>query len=253
MSGKLCGMSLTALDYISERTMPTSTTNTASTGRKFDPTKYNESDMSKHNGKYASTDYQAALEVRKFMKDNEKILPDGKLSYQNIWEGASSGKIGANGKSIDLTEKQKAAFEKFAANDFALFNRLSDGNQLSIPNIEDGIRNSRKLHGSQASDKGHWKDPVGSTTGADAKKTLADYFGKQFGEDWSEVSTKTIEQIANNGRYYDQDKKNWVKVDDPKVIEAAVWLNRNSGEVDKGGGNSLGWISRSEFDNWNKV
>lgn len=223
------------------------------TGRHFDPTQYNESDMSKRNGKYAPTDYQASVEGRNFIKQHEKDLPDGKLSYQNIWEGASSGTISGNGKVIQLNEKQKAAFEKLAADDFALFNRLSTNNQMSTTDIENGIKDPRKLHGSNASEDGHWSDPVGSTTGPESKKTLGNYFGEQFGEDWDRVSLKTVGQIANNGRYYDDEKKDWVKVDDPEVIAAATWLNRNGGEVDKGGANSLGWISRNEFDNWNDV
>lgn len=234
---------------------PASTTS----GPKFDPTQFNESDMSKRNGKFVATDYQAALEARNFIKQHEKDLPGGKLTYQNIWEGASSGAMGANGKSIELTDKQKAAFEKLAADDFALFNRMDAGstgkkdNSLTISEIQDSIKDPKKLHGSQASKDGHWTDPTGSTTGPQAKETLSNYFKEQFGDDWKDVSLKTIAQLANNGRYYDQAKKDWVDVDDPKVIQAAAWLHRNSGEVDKGGMNSLGLISREEFDNWNKV
>jgi hypothetical protein len=233
--------------------LATVTANAAGAHRKFDPTQYNESEMSKQNGKYSASDYQAALEARKFMKDNEKNLPDGKLNYQNIWEGASSGNVGGNGKVLNLTEKQKAAFEKLAADDFALFHRLSENNQLSIPSIEKGIKDPKALHGSRKPENDDYTDPTKGLNGPDSKKALSSYFNQQFGDDWKQVSTRNISQIANNGRYYDDEKKNWVTVDDPKVVDAAVWLVNNSGEVDKGGANSLGWISRSEFDNWNDV
>ncbi|WP_151634410.1 hypothetical protein [Noviherbaspirillum aerium] len=209
--------------------------------------------------KYRLTDYDAAREVDSFMKKNREDLQNGRLSYQNIWEGADSGTVGGNGKVIDLTEKQHAAFKKFADNDFALYGRLKNKDPddpegaLDPERFRKNMRDSSKLHGSNESDEGHWKDPIGSTTGPDSQKALSKYFNEQFGEDWKDVSLKTVEQMANNGRYYDQEKKNWVEVDDPEVTRAAAWLHRNSGEVETEGMNGLGRISRSEFDNWNKV
>lgn len=209
--------------------------------------------------RYRLTDYDAAREIDDFMKKNGKDLPYGRLNYQNIWEGADSGTVGGNGKVIDLTERQHAAFKKFAEDDFALYSRLRDEDPndpegaLDPEKFRKNMKDSTRLHGSNKSDDGHWKDPIGSMTGPDSQKTLSKYFNEQFGNDWQDVSLKTVAQMANNGRYYDQEKKSWVTVDDPEVTRAAAWLYRNSGEVETEGMNGLGRISRNEFDNWNKV
>lgn len=199
------------------------------------------------------TDYQAARTIGAFIQNNKNDLD--KLTYQNVWEGASSGTIGANGKIIKLTEDEKAAFGKLVGDDFALYNRLSvdnDGKHLTNDDIAKGIRTTSRLHGSNASPNGYWKDPIGSTTGEYAKDTLGKFFAKQFGDDWTLTNLRTVKQMADNGRFFDDKTHAWIKVD-PEVSKAAAWLHRNSGVVENGGANSLGWISRSEFDAWNKV
>lgn len=81
------------------------------------------------DGKYNLTDYQAALTVRSWMHKN---MPGQMISGATLHEvlgqtGPGPAYINVNGKPVELSEQERAAFLKFSDKNSALFRRLDGG------------------------------------------------------------------------------------------------------------------------------
>lgn len=211
----------------------------------FDPNVFNESNMRKTDGKYSATDYQATLELRKFIKDNSS---DGFISKDHIKHGVEKGTVNIGGKDVSLNEKQKAAFAKLAADDYSLFNRLDAGTKevrsydgfVGVVDCNDAIQDSAKLHGSDKSKKGYWTDAAKTMSEGKAKEILLDLFGDDRTDD-SQVSLEWVRGWANNPAAYTDI--------DPERAHAAIVLLSHLDEVNQKGGDPK-MITKGELRNW---
>lgn len=211
----------------------------------FDPNVFNESNMRMTEGKYSATDYQATLELRKFIKDNSS---DGFVSKDHIKQGVANGTVNIGGKDVSLNEKQKAAFAKLAADDYSLYNRLDAGTKgvktydglVGVVDANDAIRDSAKLHGDAKSKDGYWTNAATTMPESKAKETLLDLFGDNRSDD-SQVSLDWLRGWANNPKGY--------KDINPDHAHAAIVLLAHLDEVNQKGGDP-NMITKGEIRNW---
>lgn len=227
----------------------------------FDPNSYEPPPMSTKDGEYTPSDYQAAQALRKFIKDNS---PDGFINASHIRTAYENGRVDFNGRVITLNKQEQAAFDKLAENEAALWNRLDGGTNgthdgvIGVLDINDAITKTRRLHGSATSDKGYWSDPTGSMTAAEAKTTLDGLLKERFGENWTSISQSTLQQIADKETYFDHSSTQahhlkYRYVDGHQYAVAAAVLLKHWGKIQEGGNNSVGVLSRDEFENLSKV
>lgn len=216
-----------------------------SSRRNFDPEVFNESNMRKTDGKYSATDYQATLELRKFIKDNSS---DGFVSKEHIEQGVEKGVVNIGGKDVSLNEKQKAAFAKLAADDYSLYNRLDAGTKgvkfydgkVGVLDAHGAIEDPAKLHGTDKSKKGYWTDASETMSKSKSKETLLDLFGDQKSDD-SQVSLEWLRGWANNPAAHTNIN--------PDHAHAAIVLLAHLDEVNQKGGDP-NMITKGEIRNW---
>jgi hypothetical protein len=207
---------------------------------KFDPNSYEEPKHFRKNadGSYYPTDYQTALTLRKFMHDNNMPF----ISQAQIDDAANAGflKLDEN-KTIALSDKEKAAFLQLKTAGTGLALRLDAGTTntqdgwIGIQDINDAIKESWKLHGSDESEKGHWKVPF-----SDSKMTK------------EEVKQEVLKFMNEGGKTYIDPMNISIRLDnqsnEPRVLEALAILRRHSDEIDT---DASYYLSIDEIKNWN--
>lgn len=217
---------------------------------KFRPDDYSTPDVKPgKDGKYHLTDYQAALTIRSWMHKN--MMP-GEMMDSKMTNEALHGSITVNGKSIQLNQQERAAFNKLTKDNAALFYRLDSGEngthdlRFGTWDIDAAIRNGR-LHGSaKSSPEGHWRNRNDDVPPAQAGKELDDFFSGKMGSNWV-LTKEDLRRLASAHLFFDKDSKTYKPIDNPEVVRAAGVLLDNWGEIQIGEGNSVGTLSREEL------
>lgn len=218
----------------------------------FDPQNYTTPEFKKKDGEYRLTDYQSAITVRNWMHKN---IPGQMLGGSQFNQAVTTGSITIGGKTITLTEQERAAFSKFTANTGALFSRLDGGENgthdryMGAWDIDAGIKNGR-LHGTaEHSKERYWRNRNDEMAPGKAGQVLSKFFSDKFGANWPTMTQDQLFDIANRHYYKDpKNPQNLIQIDDPEVIRAAGVLYDNWGKVQDGEGNSVGTLSKREVD-----
>lgn len=213
----------------------------------FDPNSYEAPEFRKDkDGNYDPTTYQTATGLRKFM--HEKNLPF--ISKDQANEAVEKGTITVDGKVITLNDKEKVMFGKLSD---GLFDRLDAGTTdthdgwLGIKDINDSVKQSWKLHGTEKSKEGYWTDPRSNSkmTLDEAKQIGGDLLKSGVASTWKR---EHLDNMINQQKYgVLEDNKLVMKyIDDPRVLEALHVLRNNWDDVDV---NKDG-LSNSEINAW---
>lgn len=211
--------------------------------RNFDPNSFEVPEYRKDkDGKHDPTTYQAALGLRKFMHDNN-------LSFitRDQVNSATNGSFTADGKEISLSDQDKAMFNRLKTQ--GLFNRLDAGTTnsqdgvIGIQDINDAISKSWKLHGSEASNSGHWKDPSQSGMSKAEAKEILNAAKDQHGFHY--LTRGSIDELINNQSHRTKDGST---VDaDPRLIAALYMLGKDFDGVNTDGNH---YLDREELEAW---
>lgn len=212
--------------------------------RNYDPNNFEDPQFRKDKeGKFDPTTYQTARGMKAFMKEHGMPF----LSGEQVWEAVNKGTVTHNGKTIELNDKQKTMFGKLSG---GLFERLDAGtnnthdNWVGVKDIDDAVKQSWKLHGTETSKEGYWTDPMSKSRmkGADATKIATDWMK---GQGFQSLDLKEIDAILNSQKYAkDNAPKN---IDDPRLLEALYLLRNNFNVIDSSKNNAL---EMSEINGW---
>lgn len=224
-------------------------------GRKahnFDPNSFEVPEFRKNkDGSLNPTNYQAALALRDFMKRNNEMF----LNVDHYMEANTKGTVTFGDRVVQLNDQEKAMFRKMQD---GFFNRLDAGTNdshdgwVGVEDINDAIRKSWKLHGTETSPKRYWKDPEESISMTQQQvKEIALQVSDKVNESGKEINRSIIDIMINMHRYDGSlifgNRLTSADIDDPNVIQAMVLIRKDLTKIDT---DKSGGISRDEIQNW---
>lgn len=200
------------------------------------------------SGHLPSTDYQAAQKLKSFLNEYMPRASTGDIDWA-IRQGNLTLK---NGETVELDKSTKAAFEKLAAENYSLFNRLDAGTtgerdqRVTTENIDDAVKSSWKLHVTGRRNRA--KD-TGLIRASQCRKAKLKAFLTSYFKEKGTLQVSVLQGIVS--RRFESNHE--PDINDPKIVQAAAVLLADLDNANKGGmklERDEDWVNLEEIEAW---